>query len=281
MRTNLRRFICIGTITPRKGQDILLDAISILLSKGLYDLEFIFVGDVSFQNIMDEINKYVVQYPNIKYYPVMSRDEVLKLMISSAAIIVPSRDDPSPLVASEAMMLCKPVVVSNKTGTAELIRDGENGYVFDINNVNELAEKIQLISTNKEEAKRIGRNGRELYEKYYSESAFTHNYLNYVTELLSSNGRIINNTEQTIPLDYYNDLFSDSILVQQDLKCSIEKTNERLAELEAEKDHLERINHELEESRIALINSHSFRLGHTLLYLPRMFKTFIKRFFNR
>ena len=62
------------------------------------------------------------------------------------------------LVVIEAMAVSKPVVVSKKAGVSEIIRHGENGFVFDQPNPNNMAALIEQLIVDSELRRRVGVN---------------------------------------------------------------------------------------------------------------------------
>lgn len=55
-----------------------------------------------------------------------------------------------PNVVMEAMANNVPVVATNAGGTGELVKDGENGFLCEINNTEEIYQKLkQLIENDK------------------------------------------------------------------------------------------------------------------------------------
>ena len=95
-----------------------------------------------------------------------------------------------PTVAAEAMMHSVPCIVSNATGTAAYIHNGEDGFVFPTEDVQTLAERIEWCVTNKAELGSIGKNARKLYEKYFSMSAFEKRFMEVIHGALSNNNKI-------------------------------------------------------------------------------------------
>ena len=77
------------------------------------------------------------------------------------AVIMPSRWEGFGLVAVEAMRNSKAVIVSNKGALPELIDNGINGYVFDLEKIDSL--KNVLMSLNQKRLKKMGIKGRNLY----------------------------------------------------------------------------------------------------------------------
>lgn len=84
-----------------------------------------------------------------------------RIVAGADAFVLPSLYDPFGLVVQEAMAAGLPVVVSERTGAADLIRHGENGYVLrDERSAEELASHLLEFA---EPVKRsaLGRNARE------------------------------------------------------------------------------------------------------------------------
>ena len=77
-----------------------------------------------------------------KFHP----DDLPKIHESIDVLIVPSVwYENSPNVILEAFALKTPVIASNLGGMAELIEDGQNGFVFEVGDAEHLAEKIKEL----------------------------------------------------------------------------------------------------------------------------------------
>jgi glycosyltransferase involved in cell wall biosynthesis len=71
-------------------------------------------------------------------------------------------------VAIEALRNKKPVIASNRGALPEIIQDGVNGYVFDFDNKEELADIVRALDKSKLEE--MGRAGENIfYEKFHSD----------------------------------------------------------------------------------------------------------------
>lgn len=167
------RFLIAGTIDERKGQDIVLSAIKRLPKEILNKVEFIFVGARSFGNVYDKLMREKNNYKNVKVLKTVTREELFALYNSIDCLLCASRDDPMPVVATEAMMLFKPCLCSNATGTSRYIVDKENGFIFESENVAQLIEKIIYIVKNKSNLSKVGLESRKIYEENFSMDKFS------------------------------------------------------------------------------------------------------------
>ncbi len=90
-------------------------------------------------------------------------DELDEVMQRAAAVVTPVEwFEVSPLVVYQAFASSKPVISSRIQSMPELVRDGENGLLFETGNAQELAEKMRLLLSDEALRIRLGRNARQL-----------------------------------------------------------------------------------------------------------------------
>lgn len=144
--------INVGRITHSvKGQDILIKALKECKNKGI---NFVcnFVGGVysydkeSFEYLKDLVNDLELS-KNINFLG--NRNDVPKLLTDADLFVLPSRYEGMPVSLLEAMASNLPVIASNISGSNDLISNGENGLLFESENVQDLADKIQYLYENK------------------------------------------------------------------------------------------------------------------------------------
>lgn len=99
---------------------------------------------------------------NIKYYGWVDNNLIDSYINSFDAVIMPSRYEGFGLVAVEAMRNSRAVIVSNRGALPELVIQGFNGYVFDLDNVDQELKNI-LSTATKESFKKMGENGQSAY----------------------------------------------------------------------------------------------------------------------
>lgn len=178
-------FVTIGFLEERKGQDILLEAINQLPVSVRESCLFYIVGHNK-TIFGQELYRKSANIREIIFTGSVGREKIHALLNRSDVLICPSRQDPMPTVAAEAMMHSVPCIVSNAIGTAAYIRDGENGFVFQNENAEALAGKIQQCVERKECIPSIGKKARKLYDQFFSMKSFEGNFLNIVNAILKS-----------------------------------------------------------------------------------------------
>ena len=82
------------------------------------------------------------------------------LYMRASVLAFPSLYDTAPMVVREAAVMGTPSVMVRGSTAAEVIRDGENGYLCE-NDPKDLARVLQGILTDRETRDRIGRIARE------------------------------------------------------------------------------------------------------------------------
>ena len=146
----------VGRLESCKGIDEFAERISDRLDNGQM-LRIVGTGPLS--NRIKEI----ASGSNGKILPMgrVSDDELNRLYSSCRTVIFPSKwPEVAPLVPQEAMAFGKPVIATDIGGTADFIRDGENGYLIQIQDFQSLIDKSLLLLHDEELARRFGKQGR-------------------------------------------------------------------------------------------------------------------------
>lgn len=170
-------FVTVGSLEQRKGQDILAEAISLLNKEDLAKSRFLFVGRSISQSILDTVLTLSKAYPNrVEYIEFLTRDQIKSLMQQCDCVVCSSRDDPMPTFVTEGAMFGKPAIVSEHTGTAGLITNGVNGFVYPNDDPAELARLLQYIIANPEILKGMREEVRSLYNRRFSEQTFQRSF---------------------------------------------------------------------------------------------------------
>ena len=164
-------FAVAGSIHPIKGQDIFIEAIRKLKENGI-KCNFWIVGSVTDDKYGLRIKEEADSLPEITIIKELEQREMINLYTQVDVLVIPSRQETMSLIATEGMMYGKACIVSNVAGVSEFIKDGENGFIFNIDNVCELAQKMQWCVKHKNELSIIGKEARKTYEKFFTINSF-------------------------------------------------------------------------------------------------------------
>lgn len=104
--------IFVGELSERKGFDVVLDAVPDLLS----DFSQLTVAGVG--PMATRIEAMAARDPRIRYLGFVEGEPLASALSAASVVLIPSRKDPWPLVAVEALTMGRPVVVGPGVGSA-------------------------------------------------------------------------------------------------------------------------------------------------------------------
>lgn len=158
----------VGQIIPRKGHEDVVEALLILKNKKIkLKLSIIGSGDERFiKHLKNLIEKYQLE-DYVKW--VGYTTEISEIYNSIDILIAPSRNnEPFALVVLEAGVYGKPVIVTNKGGFLESVKDGYNGFIVNANSPLELADKLLCFVDNPNLINSMGQNMKEKITTHFS-----------------------------------------------------------------------------------------------------------------
>ena len=172
-------FVTIGYVEERKGQDVLIDAITKLDPAIREHARFSFIGNHS-SLFASEIMRKSAYMKEVEFLGLVNRDRINEILDECDMLICPSREDPMPTVCAEAMMHEVPCIMSDAIGTVKYISDGEDGMLFHCGDTEELADKISWAIQNKDKLRVIGHRARKVFERTFDMETFEENLLQKV-----------------------------------------------------------------------------------------------------
>ncbi|MCI9141200.1 MAG: glycosyltransferase [Lachnospiraceae bacterium] len=165
-------FAIIGGVTPRKAQDIFLEAVKGIKEELRKKALFWIIGSLAQDSYCNKIRDMASDDSSIIFWGEMPRVEIEKAFFSIDVLVCPSWEDPLPIVATEAMMYGRPCIVSESIGTVDYIMEGRNGLIFPTGDSKALSAKMEWVIQNSEQLSQMGKNARQTYEKYFTMDGF-------------------------------------------------------------------------------------------------------------
>ncbi|KPM49852.1 glycosyltransferase family 4 protein [Jiulongibacter sediminis] len=158
-------FIFVGRFLEIKNLIMLINAFQKLDTGEEWGL--ILVGDGPLKPQMKEV---INGNPQISILPPQEWHGVPKKMALADILILPSYSEPWGLVTNEAMVCEMPVIVSQKCGSsADLVKNGYNGFTFDAYNETDLIEKMRFFVKDSSKIQEFGQNSSELIKTFSPE----------------------------------------------------------------------------------------------------------------
>jgi glycosyltransferase involved in cell wall biosynthesis len=115
-----------------------------------------------------------------------NRDDVADLYRACDVTVLPSLFEGTPNVVLESMACGVPVIATNVSDNASIVKDGHTGYLVPIGNEAVLADRLGEVLTQRDLRRAMGRAAREWVEVEFSSEALARRTGAVYTELLSS-----------------------------------------------------------------------------------------------
>jgi UDP-glucose:(heptosyl)LPS alpha-1,3-glucosyltransferase len=131
-------FLLVGSGFSRKGLEAAIDALG---ASGNESLWLLVVGKDGQQPWFAQRAQAAGLGERVRFLG--PREDVRPLYAAADCFILPSRYDPFPNTALEAMAMGLPAIVSSRCGAAEIIEQGTNGWVCDPDDVPGIAQLMQ------------------------------------------------------------------------------------------------------------------------------------------
>lgn len=153
--------LCVGGHFYRKGIFYLLKAWERL---NLTDSKLIIKTEIP-----DEFSG-LYKIPNVEIISRhLSDHEIEELYGRASLFVLPSVDEGFGMVVVEAMRAALPVIVTEYVGAADIIHEGQEGFVVPIRSPEAIAEKISLFYHHPEKIREMGRKALGISKEYTAE----------------------------------------------------------------------------------------------------------------
>jgi glycosyltransferase involved in cell wall biosynthesis len=157
-------FLYAGRLAPQKGVDVLVQAVG--LSRPEVHLRVAGAGPEE-----EALRGIAADYAagRVEFLGQLDADRLAEEMASARAVVVPSRwPENTPAVILEAFAVGAPVVAARVGGVPEMVTDGTEGFLFEAENVHELAGILELLASDARVARKYGRAGQNRLEHEFS-----------------------------------------------------------------------------------------------------------------
>ncbi len=164
-----RRIGFLGGIEHRKGIHLLIKACSEIQVQH----SLVIAGQIRDSQYSDEIKTNVDKlngggFCKAEFAGRIPDEGIMRFFSSLSIFVCPSLAEEFGIVILEAMACEVPVIASSTGGIRTIIEDGKNGLLFESGNPHDLKDKINLLLSDGDYARKLARNGRETVENNYS-----------------------------------------------------------------------------------------------------------------
>ena len=167
-----RYILCVGRHTEKKGIATLLSAFARIAVKHP-DVTLIQVGQGALTAKLQTLTKQLRIDRQVRFLGAQPHEKVRELMQQAEIFALPSQTAKSgeceglPIVILEASASGVPVVSTYHSGIPEAVIDGETGFLVSEQDDRALAEKLDILLSDRALGEKMGQQGRKLIEEKF------------------------------------------------------------------------------------------------------------------
>ena len=172
------RVLFCGWASGKKGTHYLLQAFSELKLK---DAELLFIGAIA-EEMLPFLENYKGCFKTAGY---IDRSELHKYYSQGNVFVLPSLEDGLAKVTIEAMACGLPVIATPNSGAGDVVREGVDGFIVPIRDVEALKEKILYMYENQYICRAMGQNAKERVHAEFTLEQYLGRMLAAFTKILT------------------------------------------------------------------------------------------------
>jgi glycosyltransferase involved in cell wall biosynthesis len=167
-----RRLLFVGALTRLKRPMDIVRALEIV-QRRIPDVRLTVVGAADDGEYVNEMKQFIAERDirSVAFLGSKTQHEVAALMRESAALVLPSVQENTPMAIAEAMASGLPVIASSVGGIPFMVAHDVDGLLFECGNVGELARNIINVMEDRTLRLRLSRSGREKADRRFSSEA--------------------------------------------------------------------------------------------------------------
>jgi len=185
--------LIVGMVSCLKPQKCPQDFIKLafLVKRVLTNVKFLLVGD----GILRESIQRLIAQLNLESNVVLTgwRRDIPQILAAIDIFALTSLWEGLPIAALEAMASSRPVVATRTGGIAEIIREGQTGFLVFPGDMLQMSERLTLLLKDKNLRAQIGQNARESLDFNFALTNMIRENENLYEDLMKSKGAIYAN----------------------------------------------------------------------------------------
>lgn len=171
-----------GTVGMASGLEVVLDAAEALRRRGRTDIVFLLVGDGAVRADLEAKTRARRLDGAVVFTGLVPRHELPAYLASSDACLIHFRRRPLfgttlPSKFFEDAAMSKPILLGFEGAARDMLREANCGLAFEPENGRELADAVVRLAENRDEARRMGANGRRYVLERFDRRRLARDYL--------------------------------------------------------------------------------------------------------
>ncbi len=182
------KFLTVGRLTEKKGQEYAIKALSKIDENGT-SFQYTIAGQGPQQEHLKALVSHLGLQDKVNFTGAVSRDRAIELYAQSHIFILTSitaedgDQEGIPVVLMEAQACGIPVISTFHTGIPELVKDGKSGFLVPEKNVDQLAEKLDSLISSASQWAELGSAGKDIVHKDFNNEKLSEKLVKLLTDL--------------------------------------------------------------------------------------------------
>lgn len=173
----------IGRIVPAKGIQCLIDAFDIVQKK-LDNIYMMLIGmyDNVRQTISSDLKERIET--NDKIIKIGHKSDIVPYYYAMDMLVLPSHREGFNYVLLEAAAMGLCTITTNISGCIDGVIDGQTGFIIEVDDYEQLADRIIRFANNPQMREEFGRNGCRRVKKYFNSDRLVAEHMSLYNSLI-------------------------------------------------------------------------------------------------
>jgi glycosyltransferase involved in cell wall biosynthesis len=171
------RLLFVGRFNAFKNVETLLEAVSCLKEMGVNNFELQLIGDGERRSNLERLTVEKELTRHVRFVGWVDREAIVGRYQQADLFVTATTWEGMPNTVLEGMACGLPVVATRASGLDELVQEGVNGYLVDVNDPAALAERLADLIDNPYERRRMGKESRRIAEQEFAWEYITEQYV--------------------------------------------------------------------------------------------------------
>jgi glycosyltransferase involved in cell wall biosynthesis len=182
----LVRLIFVGRLNAFKNVEMLLEVAGRLKENDLDNFELQLVGEGERRANLEHLAVEKGLTKQIRFFGWVDRAALVELYRQADLFVTATTWEGMPNTVLEAMACGLPVVGTRASGLTELVREGVNGYLVDLNDAAAFADRLATLIENPYERQRMGKESRKIAEREFAWDTIAEQYVIIYQRIMGS-----------------------------------------------------------------------------------------------
>lgn len=167
------KILYMGVLIERKGVRDLLHAVKLIKKEDVSEhIRLVIAGSGEEESNLKKICKDLGLDHVVEFAGWIAEEKKETLFRECQMLVLPSYNEGLPIAILEAISYGMPIVATNVGDVSSAVNDGNNGFLFEPGDVNQLACALSKISGDKQVYERMATNSKMIANKFFSDNLY-------------------------------------------------------------------------------------------------------------